>query len=350
MIPSAVRWPRGGCGVSQPHAQVARRRAGQLLLGQGLRVHRGIRRSAHGRQPGAAVARGARHAAVIALALALLADCDGVGGVYVPPLLPIAITVAQDGSVEVSFDPELATPIGTFSLNVPVAHFRVPPGDTVLIILFAVAAASLAEHGGNGAQVELTRDLAHDGPDAYGAQTVQLRQVIEINKQVPMRFVYSGRQPGLTHQGNAVTLTLYGGANLITIEDATKLHTGRFTLEHQAHPPKPTGITVPATPASWPVPGVSCPSTGTAGAVVTCNITRLPADSSHYQWFADGAPIGRDSSQLSATLRGGAAYFITVTVTTASGLSFSSAGTEIKVPAAAAGASRGPLVPSDALT
>jgi hypothetical protein len=282
--------------------------------------------------------------------LALLVGCDGTSVTIVLPLLPIAITVAQDGSVEVSFDPELATPIGTFSLNVPVAHFRVPPDDTVLIILFAVAAASLAEHGGNGAHAELTRDLAHDGPAADGAQTVQLQQLIEINKQVPMRFVYSGRQPGLKGQGNDVTLTLNGGANLITIEDATKLHTGRFTLEHQAHPPKPTGITVPAPPASWPVPGVSCPPTGTAGAVVTCNITRPPADSSHYQWFANGLPIGKDSGQLTAPLPGGAAYFITVTVTTASGLSFSSAGTEIKVPAAAAGASRGPPVPSDALT
>jgi hypothetical protein len=120
--------------------------------------HRDVSGDPHGALHSLArtVASGARRAAVAALALALLAGCcigcttagaNGPGAfnpivAFHPVLLPIAITIGLDGSIEVSFDPELVTPIGTFSMSVPLTTFKLTPDETLLAIVFLAAGAS----------------------------------------------------------------------------------------------------------------------------------------------------------------------------------------------------------------
>src|SRR5262249_21277968 len=124
--------------------------------------------------------RGTRSAAIITIVLALLtgcggsifgsssgvsspsASCGGGSGVTVghhPELLPIEISLAQDGSIEVSLDPGIATPVGTFSLGVPVACWKIAPNGTLLAISHLVHHfVSLgAQRGREGGDEELVR-------------------------------------------------------------------------------------------------------------------------------------------------------------------------------------------------
>ena len=175
----------------------------------------------------------ARRLAIITILLALLTSCapsgsaggfDGIHIIYHPPLLPIEISVAPDGTTEVSADPEIATSIGTFSIEIPLASFH----GTLLVIHIPPGLA--AQRGqARGAGELLSRNLAGGGEVASGGAGTYYE--IEIYRTVNMVFQYTGSAQ-LTSQGNTVTLNLIHGVTGIRIGEhpGAKSHASRQCL------------------------------------------------------------------------------------------------------------------------
>ncbi len=287
-----------------------------------------------------AVASGARRAAVIALVLALLAGCQS-SFTFRPFLLPIAITIGPDGSIEVSFDPELVTPIGTFSMSVPLTRFRVTGAETLLVIVFlaAVVSDASAQHG-SGVPADLARyDTGHGGD--IGAAPVMKQEIIKINRYVPMQFLVDGPTPDPEVRGNIVTLRPGSGVTGIRVKEISNSPGAKpfSVLQVPILPPAP-GITAPP-----PAPRVACTPAGSAG-TFSCSATPGVVGFA-YQWFADGAKIGT-GNPLTVTLPVGV-HLITVTVT-GSHYSFSSPPLQVEVKISTAAASRGPPAASYAIS
>jgi hypothetical protein len=290
------------------------------------------------------VTRGIRSAAITTMALALLVGCSWkstggpssvppVGIIYSPPFIPIAITFALDGSIEVSFSPSWVTPIGTFSLSVPDASFTIPSGDTLLVIYFlaALLTDAPAQGGQDGSHVVLARYDAGNSGGAPGVARVMMKEVIEIKSSDKMRFlVNGGGTPNLTSTGNVAKLTLGSGASGIRIQydNAIPKIPDRFSVAQVNTLPKPPGIEVPAAPhKSWPVPSITCTTPNLAG-TVTC--TDSLTSGYTYQWLDRTTPIGTVNPLNNVPLKPGI-HLITATATDANGLSFSSSACTVTV-------------------
>jgi hypothetical protein len=270
----------------------------------------------------------------MAIVLALVVGCAGL--TYQPPLLPIAITVAPDGSIEVSAEPEIATPIGTFSLSIPLANFSVPPGETLVVLLFLATAFAdnPAQHGQGDGNVQLARDYRDTRGVNSSAALANKMALIMINSSVKMRFLYNGNFLGVRPEDNSneVKLTLGKGVTGIRIQNVEKDPTirPRFSRKHVTILPTPKGVTIPTgSPESWPVPKISSCTTSGGTFMVTC----AAASTGHYtyRWFDRGRPIGKPGNSLTATLTPGA-HSISVTATTSSNFSFSSPACVVTVP------------------
>lgn len=263
---------------------------------------------------------GARCAAIITIFSALLTGCrsipgsgsgsgsgaptasTGCGGgsgapalTYQPILLPIEISLALDGSIEVSFSPELVTPLGTFSLSVPVACWKIHSNDTLLVI----------------------RRLVH------GAMK---KDIIKINDAYKLAFLLDG-PADLTSEGNIATLSLRNGVTGIRIKGAESGQAEPYSKRQVSTLPTPAGMTAPAAPpASWPSPRAACKTAGSDGMVI-CTATVTGGTGNYaYQWFdpgwAGGRPIGTDNSLRTILAAGD--HLITVTATVSNDSFFTS--------------------------
>lgn len=300
------------------------------------------------------VAIGARRAAVAALALTLLAGCcigcagaNGPGAfnpivTFHPVLLPISITIGLDGNIEVSFDPELVTPIGTFSMSVPLTTFKLTPDETLLAIVFLAAGASgvSARHGG-GVPADLTRYGAGDGGD-IGAAPVMKQEIIKIKRYAKMQFLVNGPS-GLVSSGHTVTLRPGSGVTGIRVKELSpNPGPNPFSVRQVPTLPPAPGLTAPP-----PTPSVACTPPDRTG-TVTCTAT-TSAGSYTYQWYDNGTPIRSGTSNpLTITLPAGM-NLITVTIRD-SGYSFSSPPVRVEVKIGTFAASRGPPDASYAIT
>jgi len=290
---------------------------------------------------------GARCAAIITIVLALLTGCgsgsgapavstsSGSGSGAPPPstfcgsgsgvptvafhpdlFLPIEISLAVDGSIEVSFSPELATPVGTFSFGMPVACGSIAPHGTLLVIsrLVRNVIGLGAQHGREAGSEELVRhDVGGRGEVAPGeAGDMEEVTIIKINETVKMTFLVDGPAT-LTMQGNIATLSLGSRVTGIRIQESQSGQADRFSISQVSAPlPTPSEMTSPPAPppSSWPVPKVSCKTVGGGGAV-NCWTTPIRGTGS-YQWFDNGTLIG-SVNPLNTTLAVGD-HFITATV------------------------------------
>jgi hypothetical protein len=283
----------------RPHCDIFRDRAGAL--------HNSTK----------AVTLGTRCTATIAICLALLTGCTsgisaGTPAVnFQPYLLPIVISVALDGSIEVSVSPSIATPIGTFSLNVPVDSFS--SHYTLLVIRHLVHFLSgIAAHRSPvGANAELVRYDPGSGTDASAGGT-WVDDVIEIKNTDKLLFQLDGGYH-LTPEGNIAILTISNGVSGIRIKDYDADPTvPRFAAER-----------VPTRPPTWPTPSITtCKPIGSDG-TVTCAATVTGGTGSFtYQWFDRGNPIG-SGNPIRATLPAGD-HLLTVTATGSNGSAASS--------------------------
>jgi hypothetical protein len=221
--------------------------------------------------------------------------------------------LAVDGSIEVSFSPELATPVGTFSFGMPVACGSIAPNGTLLVISRPVrnVIGLGAQRGREAGSEELVR---HDvgGRGEVAAGDTEGVTIIKINEAVKMTFLVDGPAT-LTMQGNIATLSLGSGVTGIRIQESQSGQADRFSISQVSAPlPTPSEMTSPpALPSSsWPVPRVSCKTVGGGGAV-NCWATPIRGTGS-YQWFDNGILIG-SVNPLNTILAVGD-HFITATV------------------------------------
>lgn len=293
------------------------------------------------------IGRGARSAAIIATCLALLVGCSSLssvgGGVavgYTFPLLPIEITVTGSGTIVVSVVGEIATPLGTFSVGVPLASWTIHPGEILLAIWHHISGL-LAQGGPVGGDAELVRhDQAGAGAAAAGGGWVQ--DIIMIKKPAPsmghrangMRFLVDGPAGLEPEAGDRAILRLGAGVTGIRIRPTTQ---SGFSKRTRSPLPTPSGMTAPSsTLTSFPAPTAKCAPLKRPG-TVTCAATVAGGTGSlTYQWFdchppsGCGTPIGA-SNPLIAALKPGV-HLITVTVADGNGNSATSAAVTVKIP------------------
>jgi hypothetical protein len=275
------------------------------------------------------VTLGTRCTATIAICLTLLTGCAsgitaGTPAVnFQPNFVPIVISVALDGSVEVSVSPSIATPIGTFSLTVPVESFS--SHYTLLVIRHLVHFLSgvAAHRSPVGANAELVRYDPGSGTEASAGGT-WVDDVIEIRKTDKLLFQLDGGYH-LTPEGKIAILTISNGVSGIRIQDYDADPTvPRFAAERVTSLKTPPGMTAPAArPATWPTPSITtCKPIGSDG-TVTCAATVTGGTGSFtYQWFDRGNPIG-SGNPIRATLPVGD-HLLTVTATGSNGSAASS--------------------------
>ena len=276
-----------------------------------------------------AVTLGTRCAATIAICLAVLTGCVSSTSAgtpalgFTPDFVPIVISVALDGSIEVSVSPSIATPIGTFSLTVPVESFS--SHYTLLVIRHLVHFLSgvAAHRSPVGTNAELVRYDPGSGAEASASGT-WVDDVIEIKNTDKLLFQLDGGYH-LTPEGNIAILTISNAVSGIRIKDYhADPNVPRFAAETVTSLPTPPGMTAPAArPATWPTPSITtCKPIGRDG-TVTCAATVTGGTASFtYQWFDSGNPIGT-GNPLRATLPVGD-HLLTVTATGSNGSAASS--------------------------
>jgi hypothetical protein len=277
--------------------------------------------------PTKVVTLGTRCAAAIAICLALLTGCGSgtSAGVvtFTPNFIPIVISVARDGSVEVSVSPSIATPIGTFSLTVPVESFS--SHYTLLVIRHLVHFLSgvAAHRGPVGANAELVRYDPGSGSEASAGGT-WVDDVIEIRTIDKLLFQLDGGHH-LTPEGNIAILKISNEVSGIRIKDYDADPTvPRFAAELVTTLKTPPGMTAPAArPATWPTPSITtCKPIGSDG-TVTCAATVTGGTGTFtYRWFDGVHPIG-SGNPIRATLPVGD-RLLTVTATGSNGTAASS--------------------------
>src|SRR5690242_9962711 len=133
------------------------------------------------------VARGVSIGSLLLLPLLSTACQQGEAKVaYHPPLLPIELSIGADGSVELAASAEIATPVGTFSLQQSMAHRQISKRHTLLII----------------------RHIAHGSV---------VDTLIKIKSSIRMKFLLNGSY-GFSRSGNIAVLKLHHGVSGIRIE------------------------------------------------------------------------------------------------------------------------------------
>ncbi len=246
----------------------------------------------------------ARCAAIITIVLALLtgcrtssgaptasASCGGSSGAptvaFQPDLLPIEISLALDGTIEVSFSPELVTPLGTFSVGVPIACVPIASSWTLLEIsrLMHNVVSLRPQRGGEGADEQLVRHEVGGGEVAAAGDMNEVT-VIKIKENVKMTFFVDGPATLTPEGNNVVMLSLGSGVTGIRIQGNQSNGPTRFWKTQVSTLPTPQNMTAPPAPppASFPEPQVSC-KPGDAGIVACVASLSNVTGSFNYQWF-----------------------------------------------------------------
>jgi hypothetical protein len=166
----------------------------------------------------------------------LLAGCQPEVG-YRPPLLPIEFSVDASGAIDVKASPEIATPLGTFSLQQSLAHRKVPINQTLLIVRRPV-------HG-------VLKDY-----------------LIKIRSSVKMTFLLNGTYD-FTGEDNIAVLKIHRGVSGIRIQNddnrhsAPRLSAKRVRILPTPEPtPTPTESLTPTEPSDClAVDAAGCPGT-----------------------------------------------------------------------------------------
>jgi len=297
---------------------------------------------------------GVRFAAIIMVALSLLTGCmvsgsgsgspavtpsPGNGGPaastfcgggpaapsvsFHPDLLPFEISLDTDGNMEVSFDSDLiVTPVGTFSVNAPLACSKIASTGGMLLVISRVVhdvTGLLAHPGRDGGDAELLRYNVGAGEATAGsARDVQAVTLIKINYSAGMTFAVDGPAT-LTENDNIAQLSLGSGVTGIRIAKSQGSQTSLFSLSQVSAPlPTPSGMAPPSAPpaSGYPVPKVSCQPDGNSGNAI-CSATPIRGPGS-YQWFDNGISIGSVNRDfLNAPVADG--DYITATLTISNG-------------------------------
>lgn len=229
------------------------------------------------------------------IALTGYTGCDATV-TYHPTDLPIEISLEPDGHIVLSAAPEVATPIGTFSVSEPLAKYKTSERGTLLAIRRPV-------HG------ILKEDL------------------IRVNSTAQMKFLLDGKYD-LSSQGNVAILDLHAGVTGIRIE---KLHPGasatRFSAQQVSTLPTPSAAPT-APPTTLSMPDISCSDPQSDGNL-TCSATMAISGTYTFQWFDSGSPIGT-SNPLKTTLAPGD-HLITTAATDSNGNSTTSAAVRVAI-------------------